>query len=84
MAELARLLQESEMVDLAEKVDRALTFETKALALTIVDREFMLRTLDAPSTDALSELRGVLVRPRCACARRREPARRLVCRSRTA
>ena len=32
------------------------------LALTVVDRESMLWALDEPPTDALAELRGVLLR----------------------
>ena len=35
--------------------------ETRVLALTVVDRESMLRALDEPPTDALAELRGVLL-----------------------
>ena len=33
----------------------------RVLALTVVDRESMLRALDEPPTDALAELRGVLL-----------------------
>ena len=35
--------------------------ETRVLALTVVDRESMLRALDEPPTDALAELRGMLL-----------------------
>ena len=41
--------------------DHALTMETRVLALTVVDRESMLWALDEPPTDALAELRGVLL-----------------------
>ena len=59
--ELERLLHEGGFVDVASKLDRALTMETRVLALTVVDRESMLRALDEPPTDALAELRGVLL-----------------------
>ncbi len=41
---------------------RALLIETTILALTVTDRESILRALDEPPTDALAELRGVLLR----------------------
>ena len=59
--ELERLLREGGYVDVAGKLDHALTMETRVLALTVVDRESMLRALDEPTTDALAELRGVLL-----------------------
>ena len=59
--ELPRLLREGGFVDVASKLDHALTMETRVLALTVVDRESMLRALDEPPTDALAELRGVLL-----------------------
>ena len=59
--ELARLLREAELVDVAEKPETGHDRETKILALTIVDRESILRVLDEPH-DSLCELRGVLVR----------------------
>ena len=37
------------------------TGETKVLALTVVDRESILRALDEPPTNALAELRGVVL-----------------------
>ncbi len=59
--ELERLLREGGFVDVASKLDRALTIWTRVLALTVVDRESMLWALDEPPTDALAELRGVLL-----------------------
>ena len=61
MHELARLLREGEFVDVASTLDHALTMETRVLALTVADRESMLWALDEPPTDALAELRGVLL-----------------------
>jgi hypothetical protein len=46
--------------DVADKLTRALLAETKVLALTIADRESILRALDETPTDGLAELRGVL------------------------
>ena len=46
---------------MSSKLDHALTLETRVLALTVVDRESMLWALDEPPTDALAELRGVLL-----------------------
>ena len=43
-------------------LEKALELGTIVLALTIEDRERLLRALDDPSTDALAELRGVLLR----------------------
>ena len=40
----------------------ALTIGTAIVALTIEDRERILRALDDPRTDALTELHGVLLR----------------------
>ena len=39
----------------------ALTSEAQILALTIIDRESILRALDDPPTDALAELRATLL-----------------------
>jgi len=50
------------MEDVAHKLDHALLMETMVLALTVVDREAILRALDDPPSDELSELRGVLLR----------------------
>ena len=46
--ELARLLRDTSFVDVAEKLENAYDRETKVLALTITDREAILRTLDDP------------------------------------
>ena len=43
-------------------LEKALAIGTKIVALTIEDRERLLRALDDPPTDALAELRGVLLR----------------------
>ncbi len=42
-------------------LERSLAFETGVVALTIEDRERILRALDDARTDALAELRGVLL-----------------------
>jgi hypothetical protein len=55
--ELALLVDEPT----AGVLERALENEVKVLALTIEDRERILRALDDPP-DGLAELRGVLVR----------------------
>jgi hypothetical protein len=57
--ELARLLREAGFDETAETVEDAYDQEVKALALTITDRDAILRTLDDPP-DGLAELRGVL------------------------
>ena len=49
------------MEDVAHKLDHALRIETMVLALTVVDRESILRALDDPPTDALAELRATLL-----------------------
>ena len=59
--ELVGLLRDGGMEDVAHKLDHGLMIETKVLALTVVDRESILRALDAPPNDALAELRGVLL-----------------------
>jgi hypothetical protein len=43
--ELARLLQETGFVDVAEKLENGYDRETKVLAPTIADREAILRRL---------------------------------------
>jgi hypothetical protein len=58
--ELAPLLREGCFVDVAETLENAYDRETKVLALTIVDRESILRALDDPPTDALAQLRARL------------------------
>jgi hypothetical protein len=45
----------------ADKLTKALLLDTKVLALTVVDRESILRALDETPTDGLAELRGVLL-----------------------
>ena len=47
MRELERLLREGGFVDVASKLDHQLTMETKVLALTVVDRESILRALES-------------------------------------
>jgi hypothetical protein len=59
--ELARLLREAGFDEPAEKLERAWDVESKVLALTIEDRERILRVLDDPP-EGLAELRGVLLR----------------------
>ena len=46
--ELADLLRAGGFEDVAHKLDHALLMETMVLALTIVDRESILRALDEP------------------------------------
>ena len=46
---------------MAEKLETGYDRETMVLALSIVDREPILRALDDPTSDALAELRGVLL-----------------------
>jgi hypothetical protein len=60
--ELARLLGGTGEPDLAARLEEAWESETRVIALTIPERETILRALDDPQTDALAELRGVLVR----------------------
>jgi uncharacterized protein (DUF1778 family) len=58
---LAGLLRSSGFEDVAAKLTHALLIETKVLALTVVDRESILRALDEPPSDGLAELRDVLL-----------------------
>jgi hypothetical protein len=55
--ELARLVDEPTR----SLLEKALAFGTVVLALTIEDRERLLWALDDARTDALAELRGVLL-----------------------
>jgi hypothetical protein len=59
--ELSRLLRDSGFDETAEKLETAYDRETIVLALTVPDREAIIRTLDDPP-DSLAELRGVLLR----------------------
>jgi hypothetical protein len=59
--ELARLLRDAGFDEVAERLETAYDREAKVLALTIADREAILRALDDPP-DGLAELRGVLLR----------------------
>ena len=56
-----RLLRDAGFDDIAEKLEVAYDRETIVLALTIADREAILRALDDPP-DELAGLRGVLLR----------------------
>jgi hypothetical protein len=58
--DLARLLRDAGFNETAETVEDAYDQEVKVLALTITDREAILRALDDPP-DGLAELRGVLL-----------------------
>jgi hypothetical protein len=58
---LSRFLPDAGFDDTAEKLEKGHDLETKVLALTITDRESILRTLDDPP-DGLVELRGELLR----------------------
>jgi hypothetical protein len=59
--EIARLARDAGFDDTAARLEDAYDVECKVLALTIPDREAILRALeDCP--DGLAELRGVLVR----------------------
>ena len=59
--ELAVLLRTGGFEDVAHKLDHARLIGTEVLALTVVDRESMLRALDDPPSDSLAELRAVLL-----------------------
>jgi hypothetical protein len=58
--ELARLLREARFDDTAEWLEAAFDREARIVALTIPQREEILRALDDPP-DGLAELRGVLL-----------------------
>jgi hypothetical protein len=59
--ELARLLRDGAFDDVAERLENAYDVECKVLALSISEREAIIRSLDNPP-DGLAELRGVLLR----------------------
>jgi hypothetical protein len=58
---LAGLLRSGGFDAVADKLTKALLIETRVLALTVTDRESILRALAEPPTVALAELRGVLL-----------------------
>jgi hypothetical protein len=58
---LASLLRDTGFDETAERLEVAYDRETKILALTIADREAILRALD-DQPDGLAELRGLLLR----------------------
>ena len=60
MLELARLLRDAGFDDTAEALIVALEAEQALVALSVQDREGILRTLDDPPA-GLAELRGVLL-----------------------
>jgi hypothetical protein len=59
---LAGLLHDAGFDDTAEALVVALEAAQTLVALSILDREQILRVLDDPPTDALAQLRGVLRR----------------------
>ena len=59
--ELARLVRDAGFDETAGRLEDAWKLEVKVLALTIPEREAILRALDDPPA-GLAELRGVLVR----------------------
>ena len=59
--ELANLLRGAGFDEVAERLETAYDREAKVIALTIEDREAIIRALDDPP-DGLAELRGVLLR----------------------
>ena len=59
--ELARLLREVGFDEVAVRLEGGYDSETKVLALTIEDRERIIRALDDPPA-GLAELRDVLLR----------------------
>ena len=61
MLKLTGLLDDAGFDDTAELLTVALEADQNLVALSIQDREAILRTLDDPP-DALAELRGVLLR----------------------
>jgi hypothetical protein len=58
--ELALLLRDAGLDETADRLETAYDAEVKVLALTIADREAILRALEE-YPDALAELRGVLI-----------------------
>jgi hypothetical protein len=60
--ELARRLREAQLDFTAEALERAYDGGTTIVALTILDREAILRVLEDEPGEGLSELRGVLLK----------------------
>jgi hypothetical protein len=60
--QLVGLLHDAGFDDTAEELVVALEAEQMLVALSILDREQILRVLDDPPTDALAQLRGVPLR----------------------
>ncbi len=58
--ELARLLREADFEDVAERLENAYDRESRVLALTVPEREAIIRALDDAPV-GLAELRGVLL-----------------------
>jgi hypothetical protein len=58
--ELAGIVRSAGFVDLGEKLETAYDRETKVLALTIDEREMLIRSLDDPP-ESLAEFRAVLL-----------------------
>ena len=58
--EVAALAPRGRFEDVGERLETAYGREAKVLALTIADREAIIRALDDPP-DLLAELRGVLL-----------------------
>ena len=56
---LAEFLRHAEFPDVADKLERGLALGTRVFALTVTDRESILRALDEAPT---AELRAVLLR----------------------
>jgi hypothetical protein len=59
--ELARILREAELPATAEKLETAYDAERRIVALTITDRESILRALE-DDPDGLGELRATLLK----------------------
>ena len=61
VADLARLLFDAGFEETGDALLVALDAEQDLVALSIADREAILRVLDDPPTSGLAELRGVLL-----------------------
>jgi hypothetical protein len=59
---LTELLRAAELVVTADKLEHSLAIGTDLSALTMTDRESILRALDDAPSDGLAELRGPLLR----------------------